>query len=86
MTTAELERNFQVNHVPESYYSFHGMAAGDCYVIENQSGRWSTYYSERGSRYEQKQYDTEDDACRAMFSLVAKMVSSSQHRTISLLS
>ena len=84
MTTNELCALFVANQVPRNYYSFRGMAAGDCYVIEHDSNEWKVYYSERGNRYDEKSYTSEDEACRSMFALVAQMVLSSLHRRIEL--
>ena len=82
MTVQDLQTSFDTNNVPKDYYSFRGMAAGDCYVLENTDGTWVTYYSERGSRYDEAAYNNEDEACKAMFTLVARMVLGSQHRQI----
>ena len=82
MTIPELSAIFKANNVPHSYYSFRGMAAGDCYVLEKKDGTWNVYYSERGSRYDEKSYPDENSACHGMFALVAEMMLSSGHQAI----
>ena len=84
MTAIELERIFVGNDVPTQYYSFDGMGGGDNYVLENANGTWRTFYSERGSADDIRTYADEDEACRGMFALVARMMRSSQHRDIAL--
>ncbi len=85
MNAVDLERVFISNGVPHAYYSFRGPAAGDCYVFEASQSGWKTYYSERGSKYDEQTYRSEEEACNAMFLLIAKMVANSQHRQISAL-
>ena len=82
MTVSELEAVFIANDVPTNYYSFDGMGGGDNYVLEQQNGAWRTFYSERGSADDIRTYANEDEACRGMFALVARMMRSSQHRDI----
>ncbi len=81
MTALELALVLKNNNVPTNYYSFAGMGGGDCYVLEH-AGNWIVYYSERGSKYDEAAFDTEDAACRNMFSKVARMVEGGQHRSI----
>ena len=83
MTSLELELVFKRNNVPNNYYSFAGMGGGDCYVLE-RTDSWNVYYSERGSKYDEEAFDTEDAACRSMFDKVAVMVEGGQHRSISI--
>jgi len=35
-------------------------------VLEVAPGGWAVYYAERGLRTEERQFDTEDEACRFM--------------------
>lgn len=82
MTVTELDAIFKANKVPHAYYSFRGMAADDCYVVEEKDGCWQSSYSERGSRYQVHLYPNEDTACHAMFALVAEMMLASRHQAI----
>lgn len=84
MTTAELRAAFIVHNVPTNYYSFDGMGGGDNYVLQQENGTWKTFYSERGSADDVRTYANEDEACRGMFALVARMMRSSQHRDITM--
>ncbi len=84
MTVRELEAILIANEVPTTYYSFDGMGGGDNYVLQQENGTWKTFYSERGGADDVHTYANEDEACRGIFTLVARMMRSSQHRDISL--
>ncbi len=84
MNTTELEHIFKANHVPTRYYSFAGPGGGDCFVLECRASQWAVYYSERGTRREEGIFNTEDEACRAMFELIKETVQNGQGRAISL--
>lgn len=52
------------NSVPRRFYSLNGGFQNDTYCIERlKGGRWRTYFSERGTRSEVEQFDTEATAC-----------------------
>ena len=82
MTVTELGAILEANDVPHAYYSLRGMAAGDCYVLEEKANVWNIYYSERGSRYDERSYPDENSACCAIFTLLAEMMLSSGHQAI----
>lgn len=84
MTVNELKTIFTANDVPTTNYSFDGMGGGDNYVLQQENGVWKTFYSERGSADDVRSYSNEDEACRGVFALVARMMRSSQHRDITL--
>ena len=35
----------------------------DCYALDIVEGGWAVFYSERGERVGEQQFDTEDEAC-----------------------
>ncbi len=82
MTTAQLKLLFEKNHVPAHYYSFDSRVGSDTYVLEHRSDDWLLYYTERGNRFEEQQFVTEDEACRAMLAKVQTMLRGGQHRDI----
>ena len=82
LTVSDLVAVFVRNSVPPSYYDFKDTGGGECYILIHNDGAWRTYYSERGGRTGETIYSNEDEACRAMFGLVERMVFHAQHRTI----
>jgi hypothetical protein len=34
------------------------------FVLERKNGRWAVYYTERGERFDEQTFETEDEACR----------------------
>lgn len=58
--------------VPDWFYATNGeLGTGDCVGIEHIGGRWSVYYSERGSKSPLESFADEDSAARAFLRRVA---------------
>lgn len=60
-------------NVPSSYYSFQQQGS-DTWVLEEANAEWRLYYSERGNRFDQRTYTSEQEACLAMFNEVNRML------------
>ena len=52
--------------VPEWAYSLSGGLAEDRLCLDEVHGRWLVYYVERGRRWNERWFRTEDEACRHM--------------------
>lgn len=59
--------------IPGSAYSLDGPGAGECYCLETDARRWTTYYSERGLRRSMVGYSSEGEANEAF---LAKLIAS----------
>lgn len=65
MNKIELKQKLdQLKIRPDVYHIDDGLPATDeVLVLENNYGRWSIYYYERGNRSSEKQFSSEDEAC-----------------------
>lgn len=67
MNLQELEDKLIEYKIPEEYYSLNGGLPDSRVCVElGKDGRWYTYDSERGSRYDVRVFDSEDEACHDM--------------------
>lgn len=64
----ELERK-RIN--PDAY-CLDGAVRDNAYVLKSSAGKWITFFSERGTRSSERLFDTEDEACRHLLSLVLR--------------
>jgi hypothetical protein len=75
MTVTEMVALFRRHGVPEWFYvTDGGLGTGECVGIEQVAGRWSLYYSERGSKSPLETYGSEASATRAMTARVDAML------------
>lgn len=44
--------------------TFDGPGLGECYAVEHGPKGWAVYYSERGTRADERAFDSESDALR----------------------
>jgi hypothetical protein len=63
MKINELKAKLKELNVPSALCSLGGGLPSEKYCIEERSGRWYTYYSERGERTGLKEFISEEDAC-----------------------
>jgi hypothetical protein len=63
MNVRELKQHLVKENIDEFAYSLTGGLPGDRYVLSEDGDAWSVYYSERGSRWDIKRFQTEDEAC-----------------------
>lgn len=73
MNTVELRRMLDAENIDPRAYSLDGGAADEAYVLEapNRSA-WTVFYSERGLRTGETQFETEDEACTHILELLLR--------------
>ena len=64
MTRARFCETLDRLGLPLSIVSFDGPGIGECYAIEHGPEGWAVYYSERGSRVDERAFESESDALR----------------------
>lgn len=68
MTTNELKQILQNERFDPRSYSLDGGTANDTLCISQENGRWCYYYTERGERFDEQWFDSEDEACNHLLS------------------
>jgi len=63
MNRQDLQSAADREGIRRSAYSLDGGLPSEKYVLAVREGGWSIYYSERGFRRDEIQFDTEDEAC-----------------------
>lgn len=62
MRSSDVREIVEAARVDPAYYSFDGERhEALCLLVEGQT--WKVFLSERGKRYEEQSFDTEDGAC-----------------------
>ena len=69
MNKTELQDKLRQANVDPTAYPLDGGLPNEAYCLNESSGRWEVYYSERGSTTGLKTFDNEDDACDYLYSL-----------------
>jgi hypothetical protein len=59
--------------VPPDSYCLHG-DSDEALCLDENHGRWSVYYSERGCRTDEQVFATEDAACDTFLIRIRKML------------
>ena len=67
---SELKADLDQAGVPANLYSLDGGLWGDRLCVANEAPLWIVYHSERGQRYEEVVFTTEDEACRQLWTLL----------------
>lgn len=62
MNRQELER-ILIDKKISSDYSLNGGLPNEVFCLNENSGKWEVYYSERGNKSDLKVFDNESDAC-----------------------
>lgn len=73
MTMQELIIRLKNVGIPDDSYSLTGGMPNDRYCIEEVFGKWQVYYSERGKKYQEKYFTSEEEACEFLYSILANM-------------
>jgi len=72
MKLNELKTVLENKRVPKQYYSLNGGLPPDSLCIEQaKNGKWFTYYSDRGSRSELIEFETEEEACDYFYTWIS---------------
>ena len=74
MNIEELRRFFDINYVPKDLYSLNGGFPSEAYCIDKVEEQWEVYYSERGKKSQVVKFDTENDACLYLQSMIRKVL------------
>jgi hypothetical protein len=75
MNRSELEKLLVQEGVSPLAYSLGGGLPSEQYVLDQSPRGWSVYYSERGRRTRERSFASEDEACRYLFELVTRDMS-----------
>jgi len=70
MNRAELENILRDRKVSPLAYSLGGGLPNEKYTLDQIGPKWSVYYSERGQRNGERDFDSEDEACRYLLDLL----------------
>lgn len=63
--------------VPESFYSLDGGNPHNKLCIEQGAAGWTVYFSERGSRWSEEHFKSEDAACQRFLERCQRMTRTS---------
>jgi hypothetical protein len=73
MNRKELKNIFDKEKISPRVYSLYGPVGDDNrYVLEERFGTWFVYYSERGERFGEQIFISEDEACKYMLQKILK--------------
>jgi hypothetical protein len=76
MDRAELKATLDRERVDPATYCFDCGLPNDAFVLSQEPlGRWSVYHSERGSKFSEKIFDSEDAACRQLLQTLLRFPS-----------
>ena len=68
MKKSELKQALKLNSVPEYYYNIDGTGEVDQKVcLENINSKWSVYYCERGKKFDECIFNSEEEACQNIY-------------------
>lgn len=73
MTRNELKKILQNERFDPRGYSLYGGNLNDTLCISQENGRWCFYYSERGSRFDERWFDSEGEACNYLLSALRSL-------------
>ncbi|WP_346895543.1 hypothetical protein [Clostridium sp. UBA7503] len=56
--------------IPRDMYSLDGGFPNEAYCLNKEKDQWEVYYSERGIKSQLKRYGTEEEACKALLTIL----------------
>lgn len=68
MNRSELKHILQREAFDPGIYSLDGGLANDTLCLAHEGERWCVYYTERGARFDEQWFESEDEACELMLS------------------
>ncbi len=74
MKKYELEQKLIDLGVDSDSYSLNGESKNETLSLEENYGKWSIFYSERGLRTKEEVFDSEDEACNTFLIRIKKML------------
>lgn len=73
MNRNELKQILQSERFDPRIYSLDGGMTSETLCISQEDGRWCYYYSERGIRSSEQWFDSEDEACAHILSVLRSL-------------
>ena len=70
MNREELASILEEKKISRRVYSLQGGLADDTTCLSMQDGQWCVYYTVRGKRYDVRIFESENDACLYLLSLL----------------
>ena len=70
MNRTELKSLLDKANVSEDTYTFEGGLPYSKFCLSENYGKWYVYYSERGSKFDEKLFYSESDACEYMYKVI----------------
>jgi hypothetical protein len=76
VTRDELAQALAAAGVDDREFDLNGSTSSDdAWVLEDDHGIWRVYYQERGKRYDEQHFLSENEACLFMLSKLASVAS-----------
>lgn len=72
MKLNDLKHALEKANISANTYSLEGGHPFEQYCIEENYGKWSIYYSEKGVKVNEKLFYSEDEACHYFYKLLLK--------------
>ncbi|MCB5282010.1 hypothetical protein QK292_05315 [Arthrobacter sp. AL08] len=72
MNRSELKTVLESEGYKTNAYELEGGTPDDTYCLEDRGHEWAVYYSERGCRFEEQIFFTENDACKDFLRLMRR--------------
>ena len=71
MNIRDLKRLLNSKGIREEEYSLSGGHPDNrCVLSPEANGKWAVYYTERGIRIDEREFDSEHEACQALLSML----------------
>jgi hypothetical protein len=70
MNRDELRQILQDEGIRDDAYSLDGGLHDDRLTIDQVGDKWVVYYSERGKRWDEREFADEDSACRRLLQML----------------
>lgn len=74
MNKNDLQKQLITLNIDPNSYCLENGHPNEALCLDNNYGKWSIYYSEKGLRTDEKFYNNEDDACREFLLQIKEML------------
>lgn len=74
MNRIELKELLIYENIPSNSYSLDGGLLNDTLCIDKTKRGWIVYYTERGVKYEEMGFPSEEDACFYFYERIKRML------------
>ncbi len=72
MKIQELEKKLIEMNIATNAYSLKGGLPNEAFCIGKEDVKWEVYYSERGSKANRNEFESEDEACEFFYEWMKK--------------